>query len=109
MFDGRPSSDEFEKAVKKALRSGGEAETKPATVSSGPLIPSRAWTNPQGQKITAAVKSADDTKVVFQMVGGKVVEYELTKLSDESRAMIAEAVKAAKEKAASADAEEDAG
>ena len=70
-----------------------------AVATSGPMIPSRAWTNTQGQKITAAVKSADDTKVVFQLPNGKTVEYELTKLDDESRETIAGAVKAAKEKA----------
>ncbi len=99
-FDGHPSSGDFESAVKKALREtadGGEAPV--AATSSGPLIPSRAWTNTQGQKITAAVKSADDTKAVFQMPNGKVVDYDLSKLDDESRETIAEAVKAAKEKA----------
>jgi hypothetical protein len=53
------------------------------------------------------VKSADDSKVVFQMTNGKVVEYALTKLSDESREMIAEAVKAAKEKTGSSTTEEE--
>ena len=109
VFNGHPADEDFDRAVKKALRSGGgAAETKPSAVaSSGPLIPSRAWTNAQGQKITAAVKSADDSKVVFQMTNGKVVEYALTKLSDESREMIAEAVKAAKEKSGSSDTEEE--
>ena len=101
-YHGYPSGDEFDRAVKKALREGGdggEAATSTPSATSGPMIPSRAWTNTQGQKITAAVKSADDTKVVFQLPNGKSVEYELTKLDDESRETIAGAVKAAKEKA----------
>jgi thiol-disulfide isomerase/thioredoxin len=97
-FDGHPASGDFESAVKKALREAAEGAETPV-VASGPLIASRAWTNTQGQKITAAVKSADDTKVVFQMANGKVVDYDLSKLDDESRETIAEAVKAAKEKA----------
>jgi thiol-disulfide isomerase/thioredoxin len=96
VFDGRPSDEEFERAVKKALREGDATATKPAATTSGPLIASRSWTNAQGQQIKAAVKSADDTKVVFQMANGKLVDYDLAKLSDESRELIAEAVKAAK-------------
>ncbi len=108
VFDGSPSADEFERAVKKALREGAAAaESPPAPPPSGPLIATRAWTNAQGQQIKAAVKSADDTKAVFQMANGKLVDYELTKLSDESREVIAAAVTKAKGGAESGDAEEE--
>lgn len=91
--------------VKKVLKEGAAAESKPAATPSGPLIASRAWTNAQGQQIKAAVKSADDAKAVFQMANGKLVDYELSKLSDESREVIAAAVKTAKGSAASGDEE----
>lgn len=109
VFHGNPADADFEKSVKRALREGGGAASEAPAASTGPLIPSRDWTNAQGQKITASVKSADDTKVVFQLANGKVVEYDLTKLSDDSRETIAAAVKAAKEKAeGGAEDEEDA-
>jgi len=81
--------------VEDALNKVGATDPKTATATtSGPLVPSRAWTNSDGKSITAAVKSADATSVTFIMASGKEVVYPLTKLSEESRKVIEEAVKA---------------
>lgn len=93
VYDGSPSGAEFESAVEGALKKSGAADGK-ATASVGPLIPSRAWTNSDGHAITAAVKSADDSNVTFIMPNGKLVVYSLSKLSEESRKVIAEATAA---------------
>jgi thiol-disulfide isomerase/thioredoxin len=93
VYDGSPSGAAFESAVEDALKQVGAAPATPSTTPAGPLIASRAWTNSDGQSITAAVKSADATTVTFIMANGKVVAYPLTKLSEESRKVIAEAAK----------------
>lgn len=106
VFDGHPADDAFEKAVKKALRQTGEAAATPVA-SRGPLIPSRAWTNSDGKSINAAVVTADDTKVTFMLSNGKKVDYQLVKLSDDSREVIEEAVKNYKAVAESEDQDEE--
>ncbi len=100
VFDGKPSGAEFEKAVEDALAASNSSD-KAATAPAGNLIDERAWSNAAGGSIRAAVKSADDTKVVFLMSNGKSVEYALSKLSEESREAIAEALKKASEGGAS--------
>lgn len=54
----------------------------------------RVWTNAEGQEMRAAVQKTDADNVTFQMAGGRVVVYQLQKLSEESRKAIAEAAKA---------------
>jgi thiol-disulfide isomerase/thioredoxin len=95
VFDGSPQGKPFEEAVVNALgESGGEAApAEVAAATDAPLIPTRAWANAEGREIRAAVKSVDDTSVVFLMDGGKEVKYPLEKLSAESRQVLAEVAK----------------
>ncbi len=91
-YHGNPFDDDFERSVKKALREkADDPEQSSALESAGPLIESRTWTNSEGREIKAAVLSADDNTVTFEMFGGKTVSYPLAKLSDESRKTISEA------------------
>ena len=91
VYHGRPADEEFERAVKKALREDGPADTGAGSgdeEDAVPLIASRSWTNADGREIRAAVKSVDETSVTFQMSNGKDVVYPLEKLSKESREAI---------------------
>ena len=54
------------------------------------LAETQEWTNSSGQKITAGIRAVTAGKVLFVMPGGKVVEYPLFKLSDESQKKIGE-------------------
>ncbi len=74
--------------MSKAIRQKTEEPEEAAAVPTGPLIASRSWTNADGRKIRAAVKSVDETSVTFQMSNGKDVVYPLEKLSKESREAI---------------------
>ena len=90
VYDGSPSGEKFESAVKDALKKVIAVGSKPSA-SAGPLIPSRDWTNADGHTITAAVKSATASDVTFLMPNGNAVVYPLAKLTEESRKVIATA------------------
>lgn len=93
IFEGKPSDEDFESAVKKALKEAppvSKMETPPATKKEVNLIEQRSWTNSDGKTIQAAVVKADETNVTFLMADGKSMEYPLDKLSDESRKIIEE-------------------
>ena len=62
--------------MQDSLKKVAVTESK-STVGSGPLIPSRDWTNTDGHTITAAVKSASASNVIFLMTNGKSVDYPL--------------------------------
>ena len=51
----------------------------------GPLSKMRQWTNAEGNKLDAEVLSVADGKARFRMRNGRVVDYPLEKLSEESR------------------------
>ena len=95
VYDGAPSGEKFESAVHDALTKVAVAANK-STAAKGPLIPSRDWTNTDGNTITAAVKSASAGNVVFLMTNGKTVDYPLAKLTEESRKVIADAAASGK-------------
>ncbi len=93
IFEGKPSDDDFESTVKKALKESApapEKATAPATKKDANLIEQRSWTNSDGKTIQAAVVKADEKNVTFLMATGKSVDYPLDKLSDESRKFIEE-------------------
>lgn len=90
IFDGNPGDGKFEKTVKAALRevkkSSAELE-KPSD-----LIETSTWSNTDGIQIKAAVKSASETEVVFEMFGGKMIKYPMAKLTQESQDRIKQAI-----------------
>ncbi len=93
IFEGKPSDEDFESTVKKALREKAPIEEKvapPATKKEANLIEQRSWTNSDSKTIQAAVVKADETNVTFLMANGKSIAYPLDKLSDESRKIIEE-------------------
>lgn len=99
IFQGKPSDEDFEGTVKKALKESSpvpEKETPPAIKKEANLIEQRSWTNSDGKTIQAAVVKADETSVTFLMANGKNVDYPLDKLSDESRKIIEEKTKDSK-------------
>lgn len=95
IFNGHPGSDDFEKAIKKALKDVGATGAETA-VTSGNLFETKSWTNSEGKEISAAVREATETEVTFVMFAGKIVKYPLDKLSEESRKEITDALAATK-------------
>ena len=95
IFNGHPGSDDFEKAIKKALKDVGETE-EGAVASSANLFETKSWTNSEGKELKAAVREATETEVTFVMFAGKVVKYPLDKLSEESQKEITDALAAKK-------------
>ena len=93
VFDGRPSGDDFEDAVKDALNEVEEVSVSRLASVSSNLIDQRSWINAEGNAIQAAVKKADDSTVTFLMRNGKTVDYPVEKLSEESREIIGQALK----------------
>lgn len=52
------------------------------------LLPSQEWTNHKGDKIKAGVVKVDGDKVLFRMPNGKELAYDISKLSEDSRAKL---------------------
>jgi len=91
VYDGYPSGEGFDKAIKDSLK---KVKSSTATVAAtGPLIPTRAWTNSDGREIRAAVTKLDGSNVTFLLSSGKEAVYPMDKLSEDSRNAIAEATK----------------
>lgn len=89
--DASKSARAFKKELATANILG---DSKPPVEQSAPkksnalLAEKQDWTNSQGKKITAAIKSATDLTVVFVMKYNKLVTYPMDKLSPESQAKI---------------------
>jgi hypothetical protein len=56
------------------------------------VIPSREWTDSTGRKMLASVSKIEGEKVFFQMKTGKVVAYQIAKLSADDQEIIKNAV-----------------
>jgi coenzyme F420-reducing hydrogenase beta subunit len=48
----------------------------------------RQWTDGTGRQMLASVEKIEDGKVHFQMKSGKVVSYQINKLSEEDQKII---------------------
>jgi len=93
VFAGHPADDNFERAVKKALKDVGEIAKEgdePEVEEGKPVIDERSRTNAEGKTIRAAVLRVEGDKVVFKM-NGKEIPYPLDKLSEEDQKAITEA------------------
>lgn len=94
------STDKHTKKAESVLVKADEsakAAEKPA-MKSNLLAESQEWTNKAGTKITAAVQKVENGKVYFLM-NGKVIPYDVPKLSDETIAKLKEIVAKSKEDA----------
>lgn len=93
VYSGHPANGEFDTAIKNALKEKSSSSgIGSGNSGSGILIKKRVWTNTDGKDITASVKAVNDSTVTFILNNGKIVEYPLEKLSEESQ----ETIKAAK-------------
>lgn len=99
VFNGDPREDDFERTVKKALRDVGkvavEEEESTTSTDSKYLVPSRAWKNSQGKKITATAVAVEGDEVTFLLPNGKTVNYPLEKLSQADQELLKEAAEKA--------------
>lgn len=93
IFNGNPSDDDFERAIKNALKDIA-TDDREEVVEEKNLFETQAWTNDQGSEMKAAVKEASAETVTFLMSGGKVIKYPMTKLSEASQLRIKEALAA---------------
>ena len=119
-FEGHPADPDFEKAVKKALKSvtvaagsaSGLGEPKPAgsklgssggsslgsaaakPVKPGALIPLRTWTSSDGRTMSAALLSVDGANGKFKKADGTTFTMPLNRLADDDQKIIEEAAAA---------------
>jgi len=96
IFTGHPASDDFERAVKKALRDVKDLDDHVGRKSNlpevrKPLIAQRTWTNSEDKKITASVLSVEGDDVQFKLSSGKKVKYAIAQLSEKDQNLIKEA------------------
>lgn len=92
--DGRGAFRTLRKEVEeaKAAAPAAPAEEKPAPAGEEPATAEvcetgelRDWTNVDGQTIRAKALAVTDLSVTFELENGRVVDYPLAKLSEESR------------------------
>lgn len=93
VFSGHPGNDDFERTVKKALRDVKDVDEAKSslTVTKGPLINQRSWTNHEGKSIVATAMDVEGENVNFKMKNGRIVSYPLAQLSEDDQALLKEA------------------
>lgn len=106
IWDGNPHDADFEKMVRKAMKTvTAKAEDKPAASSglkpagstaAAPLVASRTWTNTDGKTMEAALVSISGTTGTFKGANGKTFSYAIDKLSADDQKVIEEAQSASK-------------
>lgn len=85
LSDTRKVVRELKKEIKGMDVVGSAPATEEKNSSSTFLAEEQAWTNADGNAITAAILMADETTVTFQMPNGKTVAYPMAKLSASSQ------------------------
>lgn len=92
IFEGHPMSDDFEKAIKGALKEVDEPDEKEDDFFAKPklLFEERTWTNAEGKPLVAAVIALKGDNVIFKLKNGKEVPYLVAKLSEEDQKLIKE-------------------
>ncbi len=91
VFSGNPGEGKFDQTIKKALNEVEKKDDDNIAVTTN-LFETRMWTNADGKQLKASVKDVSGENVTFLMSDGKVVNYPLEKLSEESREEISEAL-----------------
>ena len=101
IFNGHPESEEFQGAVKEALKKVKVVkkdlvvvakEDKPTV--SGEVIGERTWTNSEGAEMVASVLKIEGDKVLSRLKkNGKEVPYLIDKLSEEDQKLLKEKAK----------------
>ena len=92
LFHGHPNDERFEAQIKAATANVKNHKKVALRVAEVSVIPSREWTDSTGRKMLASVSKIEGEKVFFQMKTGKVVAYQITKLSAEDQKIIKNAV-----------------
>ena len=92
VFNGHPASDDFEKAIKTAVKDVKLDDDKEEDGGGfgKPLIAERTWTNSEGKPLVAAVTEINGNKVIFKLKNGRKVPYDIDKLSEEDQKVIEE-------------------
>lgn len=89
VFDGRPGSEEFEKAIEAALRGVEMSEVNGIETTQAPaLVLERTWTNSKGKPLVASVTEIRDGKVIFKLKDGKEVPYAIEQLSEQDQQLL---------------------
>lgn len=94
IYQGHPSSPEFDKTVKTALKDVKDADEQDEAEKKeelGPLIDQRKWTNSDGKTISASVVKYADGVLTFKLYNNKIVDYEIGNLSEADQEMIKKA------------------
>lgn len=87
---GRKAFITLETEIAEKMAEQPAKEAAPAAEAAGGKGGMREWTNAEGNTIKAEALSGDGISVTLKLENGKVVDYPLEKLSEESRALVAE-------------------
>jgi hypothetical protein len=85
--DGKKAFKTLETEIAEKMAALPAAEKAPDAKPSGGM---RDWTNTEGKTIKAEAISGTETSVTLKLENGKVVDYPLEKLSEESRMLVKE-------------------
>lgn len=86
--DGKKAFKTMEKEIAESMAAQPAVEKVPAAKPSSGM---REWTNSEGKTIKAEALSSTETSVSLKLENGKVVDYPMDKLSEESRKLVKEA------------------
>lgn len=92
VFHGHPNDEQFEAQIKAATADVKNLEKPAVRVAEDSIIPMRQWTDGTGRQMLASVEKIEGDKVHFQMKSGKIVSYQIKKLSEEDQKIIKKAV-----------------
>ncbi len=87
--DGKKAFKTLETEIAEKMVDQPVAEKAPAATPSSGM---RDWTNTEGKTIKAEAISSTETSVTLKLESGKVVDYPMEKLSEESRKLVKEAL-----------------
>ena len=92
--DGRKAFKTLETEIAASMADQPPAkEAAPAAGKTGETGGLRDWTNAEGKTIRAEALSGNEISVTLKLENGKVVDYPLEKLSEESRKLVSETFK----------------
>ena len=88
IYTGHPNDRACERIIKEALK-----DVRLSNYSNKSIIAQRIWTNTEGKKITASIKTVVGEVVTFKLYNSKIVKYKLSNLSKADQEMIKLALK----------------
>lgn len=88
VYHGHPNDPRFEAEIKAATADVKINKNVAVRIAEESVIPQRRWTDSTGRQMLASVSKVEEDRVYFQTKSGKVVAYEIKKLSEQDQRFI---------------------